>query len=94
MREALGNWEAASPASWRRYYGQALVGASLSGQERYAEAEPLLLSGYQGLRERQSAIPAGSRRVVNEAGQRVAQLYRDWGQPEKAREWEETLRGK
>jgi hypothetical protein len=94
VREALGNWEAASPASWRRYYGQALVGASLSGQERYAEAEPLLLSGYQGLRERQSAIPAGSRRVVNEAGQRVAQLYRDWGQPEKAREWEETLRGK
>ena len=94
VREALGNWEAASPASWRRYYGQALVGASLSGQERYAEAEPLLLSGYQGLRERQSAIPAGSRRVVNEAGQRVAQLYRDWGQPEKAREWEETLRRK
>ena len=94
VREALCSWEAASPASWMRYYGQALVGASLSGQKRYADAEPLLLSGYQGLRERQSAIPAGMRRIVNEAGLRIAQLYENWGQPEKAREWEEKVRGK
>jgi tetratricopeptide (TPR) repeat protein len=94
VREALGNWEAATPASWMRYYGQALVGTSLAGQNRFAEAEPLLLSGYQGLLERQTTIPIGRRRIVNEAGQRVAQLYRDWGQPEKAREWEETVRGK
>jgi tetratricopeptide (TPR) repeat protein len=93
VREALAAWEAA-PNNWRRYYGQALVGASLSGQKRYAEAEPLLLSGYQGLLERQSTIPGPTRPVVSEAGLRVAQLYRDWGQPEKAREWEEKLRGK
>ncbi|MGA3190483.1 MAG: tetratricopeptide repeat protein [Bryobacteraceae bacterium] len=94
VREALVNWEAAGPANWMRYYGQALVGASLAGQNRFAEAEPLLLSGYQGLLERQTTIPIIRRRVVNEAGQRVAQLYRDWGQPEKAREWEENVRGK
>jgi eukaryotic-like serine/threonine-protein kinase len=92
--EALGNWETASPGSWKRYYGQALVGASLTGQKRFAEAEPLLLAGYQGLQERQTSIPAGTRRVVSEAGLRIAQLYRDWGQPEKAREWEEKVRGK
>ena len=39
------------------------MGTSLSGQKRFEEAEPLLLSGYQGLLERQSAIPAGSERV-------------------------------
>jgi eukaryotic-like serine/threonine-protein kinase len=93
LREALAAWEA-GPNSWRRYYGQGLVGASLSGQKRYAEAEPLLLSGYQGLLERQSAIPAGARRVVSEAGLRIAQFYREWGQPEKAREWEEKVRAK
>jgi len=93
VREALVSWEAA-PNSWRRYYGQALVGASLLGQERYAEAEPLLLSGYQGLLDRQSAIPAATRRSVSEAGMRIVQLYEDWGQPEKAREWEEKVRGK
>jgi hypothetical protein len=93
VREALGNWEA-SPNSWKRYYGQALVGASLSGQKRYAEAEPLLLSGYLGLLERQSTIPAGARRVVSEAGLRIAQLYDNWGQTEKAIEWREKLRGK
>ena len=94
VREALGNWEAASPGSWMRYYGQALLGASLAGQKQFAEAEPLLLGGYQGLQERQASIPAGTRRVVSEAGLRVAQLYRDWGQPEKAREWEEKVRAK
>lgn len=72
----------------------ALVGASLAGQKRFAEAEPLLLSGHQGLVERQSAIPAGSRRVVNDAGLRTAQFYQNWGQPEKAREWDEKMRGK
>jgi tetratricopeptide (TPR) repeat protein len=94
LREALGSWEASSPNSWKRYYGQALVGASLAGQKRFAEAEPLLLSGHQGLVERQSAIPAGSRRVVNDAGLRTAQFYQNWGQPEKAREWDEKMRGK
>jgi eukaryotic-like serine/threonine-protein kinase len=94
VREALGNWESANPGSWKRYYGQALVGASLTGQKRFAEAEPLLLAGYQGLQERQTSIPAGTRRVVSEAGLRIAQLYRDWGQPEKARDWEEKVRAK
>jgi hypothetical protein len=93
VREALVSWDAA-PNGWRRYYGQALVGASLSGQKRYAEAEPLLLSGYQGLVDRHSAIPAATKRVVSEAGMRIVQLYEDWGQPEKAREWEEKVRGK
>ncbi len=93
-REALGHWEAGSPNSWKRFYGQALVGASLAGQKRYAEAEPLLLSGHQGLVERESTIPAGSRRVVGEAGLRIAELYQNWGQPEKALEWREKLRGK
>lgn len=89
-REALAAWEAA-PNNWRRFYGQALAGSSLSGQKRYAEAEPLLLSGYQGMLDRQSAIPPATRRVLSEAGLRIAQLYRDWGQPEKAREWEEKV---
>jgi tetratricopeptide (TPR) repeat protein len=94
LREALSNWETASPNSWKRYYGQILLGTSLSGQKRFAEAEPLLLSGYQGLLERQAAIPAGSERVGTEAGFLIAQLYENWGQTEKALEWRERLRGK
>jgi hypothetical protein len=80
--------------SWRRYCGQALVGASLSGQKRYAEAEPLLLSGYQGLKERQSAMPVATRHVASEAGTRIVQLYQDWGRPEKAGEWQIKVQGK
>jgi len=94
LREALSNWETANPNSWKRYYGQTLLGTSLSGQKRFEEAEPLLLSGYQGLLERQATIPAGSERVGPEAGLRIAQLYENWGQTEKAVVWRERLRGK
>jgi len=59
----------------------------LAGQRRYAEAEPLLLSGYQGMIERQATIPTDSAPEVEQAGDRIVQLYDDWGKPEQAAEW-------
>ncbi|HLK66813.1 MAG TPA: serine/threonine-protein kinase [Bryobacteraceae bacterium] len=94
IRESLGTVEAAAPNTWKRYYAQALLGASLAGQKRFSEAEPLLLSGHRGLRDRQSAIPAGTRRVVDETGQRIAELYKNWGQPDKALAWQAQYLGK
>jgi hypothetical protein len=34
---------------WQRFRAESLLGASLAGQKKYAEAEPLLLDGYQGM---------------------------------------------
>src|SRR5262249_22960551 len=48
-RDALSRYEKALPDNWARYFVQSLLGASLSGQGKFAEAEPLLLSGYQGM---------------------------------------------
>lgn len=50
LRDALAMREASLPeGDWRRGELQALLGACLSEQGRYAEAEPLLLAGYRTL---------------------------------------------
>ena len=87
LREALGLYDQTAPGDWSRYDTQALLGASLAGQSRFAEAEPLMLGGYQGLSERGSVIPAGSHRTLESAGERIVQLYESWKRPESAAQW-------
>ena len=90
LREAFANYEKLNSGIWGRYDTHSLLGASLAGQKKYAEAEPLLLSGYRGLLERQTTMPADSRWVVELAGERIVRLYRDWGRPEEAAKWREN----
>ena len=66
---------------------RAVLGASLAGRGKYAEAEPPLLSGYRGMLQRQDTIPADNRSAVQRAGEWIVQLYLDWGKPDKAAEW-------
>ena len=54
--------------------------------------EPLLLSGYEGMMQRISAIPAHSRFRLEQAGKQIVDLYRKWGRPEKAAEWLSRLK--
>jgi tetratricopeptide (TPR) repeat protein/serine/threonine protein kinase len=70
---------------------QSLLGACLAGQQKYAEAEPLLLAGCEGLTAGQAAIPVVHRRHLIDALERVVQLYEAWGKPEKAAEWRQKL---
>jgi hypothetical protein len=92
LREAYHNYEKMDPDNWQRYYAQNLLGASLAGQRKYAEAEPLLLVGYQGMLLRQASIAADDRPKLQEAGAWVVRLYHDWGKPEKATSWRENIR--
>ena len=80
--------------SWQRYHSQTLLGASLAGQQRYAEAEALLVSGQHGMLQRQAFIPPQNRDVLPRAGQRLAHLYENWGKPEKAAEWSQVAKMK
>jgi tetratricopeptide (TPR) repeat protein/tRNA A-37 threonylcarbamoyl transferase component Bud32 len=93
LREALNTVHQTSPDSWKRYHLQALLGAALAGQMRYADAEPLLLAGYAGMIEGKVTIPAGSKSNLTQAGEWIVQLYRDWGKPEGAAEWQAKLEG-
>lgn len=93
LREALKGYEKAIPESWEKYNCQSMLGASLDAQKKYTEAEPLLLSGYAGLIDRQAAIPQ-DQQVLSEAGERVVRLYENWEKPEKAAEWRQKLQPK
>jgi eukaryotic-like serine/threonine-protein kinase len=94
LREARNNNEKTTANSWERYWSQNLLGATLAGQSQYAEAEPLLISGYQGMLQREAAIPVEDRPVLSQAGERIVQLYEKWEKPEKAAEWRERLQSK
>ena len=87
LRSALSSQEKKDRENWKRYNYQILLGASLAGQGRYDEAEPLLLSGYQGLVEREATIPWESRSLIGQAAARIVQLYLEWGRPEQTVEW-------
>jgi hypothetical protein len=70
---------------------QGLLGESLLGQGKYAEAEPLLLASYRGLKEAADAgdpeaNPARERLGIV-ALERIVRLYDAWGQPGRAEAW-------
>jgi non-specific serine/threonine protein kinase/serine/threonine-protein kinase len=87
LRTASNAYEKAMPNGWERYNCQSMLGASIAGQKRYQDAEPLMVAAYEALIQRKSSIPLANVPVIDQAGQRVIQLYRDWGKPEKSAEW-------
>jgi len=60
-----------------------LLGGSLAGQKKYAEGEPLLLEGYQGMVARKNRIDVANRYHLDRAREWIVQLYEAWGKPEK-----------
>jgi serine/threonine protein kinase/tetratricopeptide (TPR) repeat protein len=76
---------------WERYNNRNLLGAALARQKRYAQAEPLLISGCEGMVQRQATIPAGNRGNLTDALPRIVRLYEEWCKPEKAAEWQAKL---
>ena len=77
--------------SWTSFNTRSLIGGALLGQKDYANAEPLLLQGFVGLKDRETQIPSEGKILLTQALKRIVQLYEDWGQPEKAAEWREKL---
>ncbi len=88
LREAVVGYEKTASDSWQRYRSRNLLGAVLSAQTKYAEAEPLLVSGYQGMIQREATIRFEDRPALSRAGERIVQLYESWGKPEKVAEWQ------
>jgi tetratricopeptide (TPR) repeat protein len=92
LREALQGYERGAPDTWQRYNCQSLLGASLAGQKKYAEAESPLLSGYDGMMQRRATIPVPDHVDLAEAGERIVKMNQDWGKLDKAAEWQQKLR--
>jgi serine/threonine protein kinase len=90
-RHNLSVREAKLPDDWQTSNARSLLGASLLGQKKYAEAEPLLVAGYDGLKARANQIPASARNSLREALQRLVQLDESTDRPDRASEWKQKL---
>ena len=62
------------------------------GQKKYAEAEPLLISGYEGMKAREAKVPAQSKARLPEAIGRIVQFYEAVGNVDGAARWRAQLK--
>lgn len=85
-REVLEFNQKKQPDGWQRFRAECLLGASLAGQKKYAEAEPLLLEGYQGMLARKDQMEVPDWYHLDRAREWNVELYEAWGKPQKATE--------
>jgi serine/threonine protein kinase/Tfp pilus assembly protein PilF len=79
IKDALLVFRSQQPPTWRTADAESVLGACLTAQGRFQEAEPLLLASSQVLKKDKGD---GAKHAA-EAGQRIADLYKAWGKPEK-----------
>jgi tetratricopeptide (TPR) repeat protein len=91
LRRSLDIREKEELEVWSTFDTQSVLGAALLGQEKYAEAEPLLLRGYEGMKQREDKIPAQHRSRLTKALERLVQLYNAWNKPDEAAKWRREL---
>jgi len=90
-RECLAQREREIPDDWRTFNARSMLGGALLGQKRHAEAEPLLLSGYEGMTQREANIPLEGKVRLKEALQRLVRLCEATNRPDQAAEWKGNL---
>lgn len=56
-----------------------------------AEAEPLIVTGYDGMKKREASIPPAGRQRLVEAALRIVDLYESWDKPDEAKNWKDRL---
>jgi hypothetical protein len=89
LRHCLTQRQQATPNAWQTFNTQSLLGGALLGQKKYAEAEPLLFQGYEGLKAREQTIPkhGGGELRIPEALDRLIELYTAISKPDEAKKW-------
>jgi serine/threonine protein kinase len=79
------------PDNWLTYNVRSLLGGALVGLKKYPEAEPLLVEGYEGMKQRAAKIPPAGHPRLTEALERLVQLYIAWDKKDKAAQWQKKL---
>jgi tetratricopeptide (TPR) repeat protein len=88
LRECLSIRTTKQPDNWTTFNTQSLLGGALLGQKKYAAAEPLLLGGYEGMKEREKTIPPLTQVRLVEAADRLVALYSATNKPEELKNWQ------
>ncbi len=79
LRDCLEQCRKQQPEHWLRFNAESLLGGALLQQKKFAEAGPLLRSGYEGLNARASTLPERARPHLREASERLAQFNQATG---------------
>jgi tetratricopeptide (TPR) repeat protein len=90
-RESLAIYETRTPDSWRAFDGRCILGATLLAQKKYADAEPLLLAGYEGMKQREQQAPKAIRTELKFPLQDQVRLYEETGRQDRVVEWKQKL---
>ena len=91
LRECLAIREKTQPDEWTTFTTKSMLGGALLGQKKYAEAEPLLLAGYEGMKQREAKIPPPGKVRLTEALERLVQLYEALEKKDEAAKWRKEL---
>jgi serine/threonine protein kinase len=91
LQECLTILEKENAEPWIIYDTKSLLGETLLEQKRPAEAEPLLLEGYHGMKSRQADIPEKSKVCLQRATTRLVRLYKTLHRPEEVETWRKLL---
>jgi serine/threonine protein kinase/tetratricopeptide (TPR) repeat protein len=89
LREALDVGEQRQPDAWTTFDARSMLGGALSGQQKYAEAEPLLVRGYEGLKQRKDQLPEPA--MLTKALEQLVQLYEATGRTDRAAAYRQEL---
>ena len=90
-RECLEFASRTQPGDWLHFHAMSQLGAALVGLKRFADAEPLLIRGFEELRAREAVIPASSRKTLADAAARIVAMYEACGDVDQASAWKAKL---
>jgi non-specific serine/threonine protein kinase/serine/threonine-protein kinase len=91
LRECLKFGEKHQTNDWRTFSTKSLLGCSVLGQKKYAEAEPLLLAGYEGMKQREGKLEPIYRFRLTEAIELMVQFCEATVKKEEAAQWRAKL---
>lgn len=91
LLECLAIREKKEPDAWTTFNAQSLLGAALLGQEKYADAEPLLLRGCDGMKKLGQQIRPKYESNLIDAISCLVQLYDATGKSVETEKWRMEL---
>jgi hypothetical protein len=87
LRRCLTIREKTQPDAWTTFNAQSMLGGALLAQKKYGDAEPLLRSGYEGMKQREQTIPPPSAVRLPEALNRLIEFYTATNKPDEVKKW-------
>ncbi len=94
LREEMPPANSKQAKAWNGHQMRAILGIALLKQNNLAEAEPMLLDGYRGMKDTPATIPIPIRnKRLAECLTCLCQIYESTNQPEAARKWKKELEG-